>query len=352
MNRREYLAATAACSVAVLDPLTAHCQPPPRSKMGLVIHSYPVLGRKPLPPEFLPVSDPLDFVAHAVRVGAGGVQIRVGIRRPTYLAILRETVEKHGLFLEGMTALPEDDAGVARFEAELAAGKLAGITVFRAVCLSGRRYETFATAEQFRQFADRSWAALQRAAPIAARQKVTIAVENHKDWRADEMAAWLKKLSSEHVGVCLDTGNNIALLEDPQHTAETLAPWIVSTHIKDMAVAEADDGFLLSEIPLGEGYLDMPKLVATVVRANTQARFNLEMITRDPLRVACLTAGYWATMPTVPARELADMLARVRKSKHPGPLPTVSKLPHAEQLKAERDNVAKSLVYARTKLGL
>ena len=43
-------------------------------------------------------------------------------------------------------------------------------------------------------------------------------------------------LGSEHVGVCLDTGNNVALLEDPMEVVETLAPLAFTTHIKDMAV--------------------------------------------------------------------------------------------------------------------
>ena len=42
--------------------------------------------------------------------------------------------------------------------------------------MPGRRYEAFDSLEQFKTFADDSWRALRRAEPVAARQKVTLAV--------------------------------------------------------------------------------------------------------------------------------------------------------------------------------
>ena len=51
-------------------------------------------------------------------------------------------------------------------------------------------------------------------------------------------------------GGCVDTGNNISLLDDPMELIEGLAPYAISTHIKDMGVEPWKDGFLLSELPL------------------------------------------------------------------------------------------------------
>jgi hypothetical protein len=36
---------------------------------------------------------------------------------------------------------------------------------------------------------------------------------------------------------------------------KTLVPYVFSTHVKDMALEEYVDGFLLSEVPLGTGYI-------------------------------------------------------------------------------------------------
>src|SRR5439155_10052695 len=232
----------------------------------------------------------------------------------------------------------------------LQCAKEAGATVVRTVCLGTRRYETFTTAEQFREFAKRSWESLKLAEPVAAKHDLKLAVENHKDWRTDELLDILRRLSSRHVGVTLDTGNSIALLEDPMEVIKAYAPFTFTTHFKDMGVAEYDEGFLLSEVPLGEGILDLKEAVAMIRRARPEVRLNLEMMTRDPLRVPCLTRKYWATFETLPGRYLADTLAMVRAKKFPRALPTVRQLDRAEQVRVEEDNVQKCLRYARETL--
>src|SRR5258705_1960493 len=141
------------------------------------------------------------------------------------------------------------------------------------------------------------------------------------DWSSDvcssdllvsEFLDVLRRLSSEWVGVCVDTGNNIALLEDPIEVVEALTPFAFSTHIKDMAVQEMAEGFLLSEVPLGEGFLDLKRMIGIFQKANSAIQFNLEMITRDPLRIPCLTETYWATMEDAPASRLANAITSVK----------------------------------------
>jgi sugar phosphate isomerase/epimerase len=347
MNRREALRTLTAVSLAAA---TAKADGQERQPLGLVIHSYAVRGSKPLPPDFPPISDPLAFVDHAASLGASGVQIRIGVRDAAELQRLKDEVASRDMYLEGIAALPKDAGDMGRFEAEVVAAKTAGAGLLRTVCLSGRRYEVFHSRDQFDEFARRSWQSLTLAEPIVARHQVQLAVENHKDWRVAEMLAWLERLSSEYVGVCLDTGNSVALLEEPQAVVEAYAPWTMTTHLKDMGVAEYEDGFLLAEVPFGQGFLDLPRIVATIRKHRPNVRLNLEMITRDPLRVPCLTADYWATMPEVRGSELAAALARVRRHKFPGELPTVSGLSHAEQLNREADNIAQCLRYAAKKL--
>ena len=257
------------------------------------------------------------------------------------------------MYLEGSAAsLPKSTDDVARFDDELRVAKEAGARVVRTVCMNGRRYETYDSAEQFRQFADQSWKSLQLAEPVATKRGIRLAVENHKDWRVDEMLGWLKRLSSEHVGVCLDTGNSIALLEEPHEVVEAYAPWTFTTHLKDMGVSEYDEGFLLSEVPLGQGFLDLPRVIGALRKARPEVRLNLEMITRDPLRVPCLTKKYWATLEQVSGSILAEALARVRRHKPARPLPVVSPLGHRAQLEAEAANVTASLAYSKDALHL
>lgn len=352
LNRRQWLGACAA-GVPALQALAA--DPPAANagtSAGVVIHSYGIRGAaekggKDQPP----FSDPLTFLAYCRTLGAGGVQVNIGDRDREYVLRLRKLLDASGMYLEGSIRLPRDRADGERFEAEVKTARAAGTTVLRSAMLSGRRYETFDSAEAFRKFREQSYASLGLAEPIIARHDILLAVENHKDWRADELIDLLKKLGSRQVGVCVDTGNSIALLEDPLEVVETLAPLAFTTHLKDMGVAEYADGFLLSEVPFGTGFLDLKRIVAVLRKARPRVRLNVEMITRDPLQVPCLTPRYWATFESLPGRHLAAMLALVRRHASKQPLPRVSTLSPEKKREAEDENVRQCLAYARKHLG-
>ncbi|HVL11649.1 MAG TPA: TIM barrel protein [Gemmata sp.] len=337
LTRRQALAAAPAMLAA---PFARSADAPPRSRMGVVIHSYSLQK----------FADPLAFLDHARSIGAGGVQTAIGVRDDAFAAKLNDFTKKHGLFLEGSISLPKDKADVDRFATEVRSAKRCGADVLRTVLMSGRRYEVFDSAEAFRTFFDKANASLALARKVIEKEEVRLAVENHKDLQAADQVEMLKKLDSPLVGVCLDTGNNVALLEPPDETVGLLAPLVFTTHVKDMGVEEYADGFLLSEVPLGAGFLDLPKVAAAVRKANPKVRLNLEMITRDPLKIPCLTPKYWTTLETVPAKRLAAMLTLVRAKAGKKPLPRVRDLPRDEQQKIEDDNVRASLKYAGEKL--
>ena len=349
---RRALIATCLQATSALATLPAVAAP--RSQTcGLVIHSYAVRNAAD---RSLPAGDRLAdahrFLAHGQALGFAGVQVAIGIREHRDADALKRRAEAAGMYLEGIVSLPRDHADLDRFEAEVRTAKQAGASVIRTVMLSGRRYETFATLAAFRRFAESSWNSLSLAAPVAARHGVRLAVENHKDWRSEEQIKLLKQLKCDHVGVCLDTGNNMSLLEDPMDVVEALAPWAFTTHLKDMGLEEYRDGFLLAEVPLGTGVLDLPRVVRTLRSANAEIHFNLEMITRDPLQVPCLSSRYWETFPDLPGRHLARALRLVREHPLVHPLPRVSRLPKNDQLREENENIDKCLTFAHTRLGL
>jgi sugar phosphate isomerase/epimerase len=135
-------------------------------------------------------------------------------------------------------------------------------------------------------------------------------------------------------------------------TVEKLAPYAFNTHLKDMAVEEYEKGFLLSEVPLGEGMLDMKRIVSVIRRAKPNIYFSLEMITRDPLEVPCLTDRYWATLEGRSGSYLARTLSMVRANKPRKPLPHIKGLTEQERLALEYELVDRSIKYAREQLGL
>ena len=72
------------------------------------------------------------------------------------------------------------------------------------------------------------------------------------------------------------------------------------------------------------------------------------MITRDPLRVPCLTPRYYTTFPTLAASVLADALDRVRKNSLARPLPQVTGLSHEAQVELEEEHNVRSLKWAQS----
>jgi sugar phosphate isomerase/epimerase len=224
------------------------------------------------------------------------------------------------------------------------------VDVVRAAMLSGRRYEQFNRAEDYARFARQAKVSLELAEPVVRREKIRLAVENHKDFRVDELLELLRAIGSEQIGVCVDTGNNMALLEEPAHVVAALARHAFSVHLKDMGVEEYAEGFLLAEVPLGQGVLDLKKVVATLRKANPKVRLNLEMITRDPLKIPCLTEKYWATLARVPGHDLARMLALVRRRQKKEPLLRISPLSATKQREVEEKHVRASMEYGRKEL--
>ena len=332
MTRREllYLAAGAAGAM------------PARSRMGLASTCY-MTAWKP--------KDAREFLDHAIALGAGGIQAALNSVEPTYLRRLRERAERAEMYIEAMAPMPRRGDSTA-FARAAAAAREAGALCLRSACLGTRRYETFRTLAEWQEHAAASRTAIDDALRIAEREKMPLAIENHKDWTAAELADIMRAKSSEYLGVCLDTGNNMALLDDPMETVETLAPYAVSTHIKDMGVELYADGFLLAEMPLGEGMLDMRRVIAAIAKARPRTRMTLEMITRDPLRVPCLTDTYWATFPERGGAYLARTLRMVRGQSGRQPLPTPAGLDRAALLRLEEDNVRQCLHYARAQLAL
>jgi len=168
----------------------------------------------------------------------------------------------------------------------------------------------------------------------------------------DERLDLLKRLSSEWIGMCVDTGNSFALCEDPMDVVRAYAPFAFSVHVRDQAVQEYEEGFLFTDTALGQGFLDVPAMVKVLREARPDVRFNLEVIARDPLRVPVLTPKYWATMPGVPGADLARTLCTVKAKSPKEPLRMVNSLPAEQQIEFEQKMVEDSLTYAREHLEL
>ena len=354
MNRRTAISKLAATAtfLGMAQSLPALSHAASRGKrLGIVVHSYAFRGsRNQKSKAYPPFKDAAELLEHVHTYGAGGVQTRTSGWSRSLARNIRNTCAELDMFIEGSISAPRSEADLDRFDAEIAIAKEAGARVFR-TAMGGRRYEDFDKRADWVNLKKQSWKRIQLAEPIVRKHRVRLAVENHKDWEAADLLEFMDGISSEYVGVTIDTGNSISLLEHPDETVRRLAKYGTTTHIKDMGVKEYEDGFLLSEVPVGQGFLDMKSIFDTLEQRNPKIRFCLEMITRNPLKVPCKKESYWKTFPDQDTTKLATALKWIRANSQ-NDLPSVDGKSLDEKIEYEELNNHLSVKYAEKALGL
>jgi len=306
-------------------------------------------GDAPIARAARPFSD--EFLDYCHSLGLGGAEMGTPPTDPAQISSFKDKMQSYNMFVTFDIPLPRTEADVEHFDTLVKAAGDVGAYGLHAA-LTQRRYEQFNTLAEFQKSFETNQQMVALAEPVLRKHRVRLALENHKGWRAVEQAAWLKKLNSDYVGVHFDFGNNVSFCEDPMETMETLKPWIFSCHIKDMGVEAYDQGFLLSEVAFGDGFLDLKKMVDTLRAKNPDMPMDLEMITRDPLKVPIYTDKYWVTFGDVPGRQVAHIMEIVEKNPPKKPLPRITGLDGAARKQLEEGYNLACIRYAREKLGL
>lgn len=230
-----------------------------------------------------------DFLRAAMRLGVDGVSLEACYlpTEETFLARLRDRLDHHGLERVWAWGHPVGLKSGTDREAEcdlvrhLAIARRLGAGVMRIVGGS-RRTRPASWPRHRRQLVS----ALKRCLPAARDQNVVLAIENHTDLLADELIQVLDDAASPWLGVCLDTGNNLRMFEDPVEVAEKLAPWTRATHVKDLAALGGNprDFFFWPSVPLGRGLIDVAAIVALLHKHRYLGLLAIEVDYLDPRR--------------------------------------------------------------------
>jgi len=113
----------------------------------------------------------------------------------------------------------------------------------------------------------------------AEKHGVVLAIENHIDMVADEIIDLVTTVNSPWLGICLDTGNNLRMFEDPLVVAERLAPFAKATHVKDIGVRPGNprDYSFWPSVPIGEGLVDIRKVIQFLKKAGYDGMLAIEV---------------------------------------------------------------------------
>jgi sugar phosphate isomerase/epimerase len=176
-----------------------------------------------------------------------------------------------------------------------------------------------------------------------------IAIENHAgDMQGRELKMLIEEGGKDFVGACLDSGNPLWTIEDPHLTLETLAPYVLTSHIRDTAVWAVPEGAAVAWVRMGEGNVGIDDYVRKYIDLCPGRALSLEVIVVGQPRIYPYhEASFWEPYRKTPAWEFARFVALVDKGKpHPNP-PPVTK----DQVAArERDDFEASMRYTQNLL--
>lgn len=348
MRRRTFVTFSAAAIVGSGIPARARTV---SKNYGIAWTSIPnrINQARQRDPNRRPLVAAAEFIELCHSYGAGVTQMgfdQLVSTEPDYLRGIRRMLDDREMVLElgvNARALESEES----FAPIVAAARILGVERLRLACLSGRRYETFSEMKSWQEFAAHWKQVMRSAEPMLRKNRLRAGIENHKDWLADELVGILKSVSSPYLGACIDFGNNLSLLEDSLEVARKLAPYVVTTHLKDMAVRADENGFELSEVRLGAGMTPLREIIAVLRKSRRDVPIVLEMITRDPLKVPYKTDRYWVTYPNRDTERIERFERTVLSRGWTTPLPHVSNLTTVEALKQENDNLGYCSEYAR-----
>lgn len=293
---------------------------------------------------------------------------------PGYLAEVKAHATRLGLDIEiGMGSIdrfatsfrPELGSAETQLEDMCQAAAALGSPIVR--CFLGAQSDRLGTVP-IEQHITECIHVLREMAAEARDLGLVIALEDHGfgDLLADELRSLVEEAGQDFVGVTLDTGNPVFAAEDPVYTAETLAPYVATTHFRDTAVWQHPEGAEGQWTILGQGNADLQG-VLKVLQAHCPRKVAvcLETITGGAPRVIPYldpTSDFWKMYPDMPARSLARFLAMAQRGTAQGihalnqltGAPGPNTAPDlAEQLRAQqRTHFEQSVAYAQSALGL
>ncbi|MBI1353601.1 MAG: TIM barrel protein [Acidobacteria bacterium] len=151
----------------------------------------------------------------------------------------------------------------------------------------------------------------------ALRAGVHLAPENHKDLRATEMRELVEAAGTDYVGVTLDTGNPLEVLEDPLETVEILGPLAVGSHFRDGVLFEHPRGAAYQWTALGDGSVRIAEVIRRYIELAPGKPLALEIITgRQPAVLAFRDEEYMKAFPKLTPAEL-ERFEKLARQGHP-----------------------------------
>ncbi len=263
----------------------------------------------------------LDFAhMHGVTVANFSEPRFLGGLAPDHLKRVREHADRLGIQLEvgfgsicptSTRFLPEEGTAREQLLKMFAAAQVLGSPFVR--CYLGSADERKGDVPLERHI-ENTIAVCKSVRDEDGRHGIKIAVENHAgDLQAQQLAGLVEEAGTDYVGALLDAGNATWTLEDPLHTLEVLAPYALTTGIRDSRIWLDGGAVQVMWVPLGEGNVGIERWAERFAQLRPDLAFSLEIINlRSPRRFPVRDPGFWEHYRDVPAWVYERFLALAR----------------------------------------
>ncbi len=233
---------------------------------------------------------PMDKMAElsingAIKYGLDCAQIMALPNMPdAYYDWIRGNSEEHGIELDigatmSLFELTGENAAKARQDLldMVQVMKKLNATIMRRgynarLSFEGSRYNKEFPIEKHMQFVIDN---LKAAEEILAPEGIYLAIENHCDFMGNEWAEIFKAVGSKFVGCAFDSANGFTVFCDPVTEAEAVAPYTITTHMKDMVIKRDTTWrvpFYPSGCALGDGHSNIEKIVDILAEKSPYAK--------------------------------------------------------------------------------
>ena len=149
-----------------------------------------------------------------------------------------------------------------------------------------------------------------------------LAIENHSgDMQSRELKVLIEEAGTDFVGACIDSGNAAWALEDPHAALETLAPLVLTSHMRDSAIWIAPEGVVVEWTRLGEGTVEIDRYLRAYAEQCPGCAISLELITNRQRTFNFRDPAFWEAYPAMPAADFARFLTLAEKGQPRPPVP-------------------------------
>lgn len=302
---------------------------------------------------------PFEYLDYCAGLGAEVVhfsEIRfLGGLEHEHLKKVRAHAEKKGIALEiGMLSIcetskrfdPKQGTAVEQLTRVIDGARVAGSKLVRCVLGSLDDRVSGVPLEQNIANCVKTLRAVRSRALDAG---LKIAVENHAgDLQARELKTLIEEAGPDFVGACLDSGNPVWALEDPHLTLETLAPHVLTSHVRDSYIWRTEEGVSVQWMRMGEGNIGIDRWVKKYAELCPGRALSMEIIC-IPSRVFKVNdPKFWDGYKQMPAWEYSRFLRHAEKA---NPLPPYVMPAKEQQAASQKADLEASTSFTKKVLG-